>query len=131
MLIKLLIKMGHSSRKCIKKKKYISFYIGGGGGGFQLHFCTWPPDFCQMYMYKNVQKCTKMYKICFFLFGHQIFAKCTCTKMYKNVQNMFFPVWPPDFCQMYIYKNVQNMFFPVFPVPFPGISDFLYIFYDH
>ena len=36
---------------------------GGGGGGVQLHFCTWPPDFCQMYMYK----------------------------MYKNVQNMFFP----------------------------------------
>ena len=31
----------------------------------QLHFCTWPPDFCQMYMYK----------------------------MYKNVQNMYFPVW--------------------------------------
>ena len=31
-----------------------------GGGGVQLHFCTWPPDFCQMY---------------------------------KNVQNMFFPVW--------------------------------------
>ena len=31
-------------------------------GGVQLHFCTWPPDFCQMYMYKmykNVQKCTK------------------------------------------------------------------------
>ena len=31
-----------------------------------------------------------------FVHGHQIFAKCTCTKctkMYKNVQNMFFPVW--------------------------------------
>ena len=28
-------------------------------GGVQLHFCTWPPDFCQMYMYKNVQKCAK------------------------------------------------------------------------
>ena len=33
-----------------------NFYITGG---VQLHFCTWPPDFCQMYMYKNVQKCTK------------------------------------------------------------------------
>ena len=31
------------------------------GGGVQLHFCTWPPDFCQMYMYKNVQKCTFMF----------------------------------------------------------------------
>ena len=95
-----------------------------GGGGVQLHFCTWPPDFCQMYMY-------------------------------KNVQNMFFTVWPLDFCQMYMYKNVQKCtkyvfsclatrflpnvhvqkctkyVFSVFPVPFPGISDFLYIFYDH
>ena len=29
----------------------------------------------------------------FFVHGHQIFAKCTCTKMYKNVQNRFFHVW--------------------------------------
>ena len=31
-----------------------------------------------------------------FVHGHQIFAKCTCTKctkMYKNVQNRFFHVW--------------------------------------
>ena len=28
-------------------------------GGVQLHFCTWPPDFCRMYMYKNAQECTK------------------------------------------------------------------------
>ena len=28
-----------------------------------------------------------------FVHGHQIFAKCTCTKMYENVRNMFFPVW--------------------------------------
>ena len=39
----------------------VSFTVGG----VQLHFCTWPPDFCQMYMYK----------------------------MYKNVQNRFFHVW--------------------------------------
>ena len=48
--------------------------IGGGGGGgvgaVQLHFCTWPPDFCQMYC--TCTKCTKMYKICFFLFGSSL-----------------------------------------------------------
>ena len=46
-----------SRRVCINFES-----ISGTRGGVQLHFCTWPPDFCQMYMYKmykNVQKCTK------------------------------------------------------------------------
>ena len=101
-------------------------------GGVQLHFCTWPPDFCQMYMYKNVQKCTKyvfsclatrflpnvhvpkctkMYKICFFLFGHQIFAKCTCTKMYKICFILFFLFrfqGFPIFCTFFMTINVHG-----------------------
>ena len=51
-----------------KYESYFDILWGGGGGGGSNYI---------------------------FVHGHQIFAKCTMYmyKMYKNVQNMFFPVW--------------------------------------